>query len=178
MHGMTRRKSVVDAKGCRIASESVADFRRTTHLDTGIPLMGCVSTLPQSADSAARTNVSEHTRAGRPPPDDAAGETTNREEKDDEAHVHTDRANARPIRSGAHSREPSHGYAAQRGVWRAHIFREQRLLIILEPTGSGLTGVQSAKVVTLGEWSDDAPSALELHEPETTDLVVTLGFRH
>ena len=51
-------------------------------------------------------------------------------------------------------------------------------LIILEPTGSGLTGVQSAKVVNLGEWSDDAPSALELHEPETTDLVVTLGFRH
>src|SRR3954451_17186849 len=91
-----------------------------------IPLMGCVSTLPQSADSAARTNVSEHTRAGRPPPDDAAGETTNREEKDDEAHVHTDRANARPIRSGAHSREPSHGSAAQRGVWGAHIFRQQR----------------------------------------------------
>jgi hypothetical protein len=51
-------------------------------------------------------------------------------------------------------------------------------LIILEPAGSGLAGVQSAKVVNLGEWSDDAPSALELHEPETTDLVVTLGFRH
>ena len=51
-------------------------------------------------------------------------------------------------------------------------------LIILEPAGSGLVGVQSAKVVNLGEWSDDAPSALELHEPETTDLVVTLGFRH
>jgi hypothetical protein len=51
-------------------------------------------------------------------------------------------------------------------------------LIILEPAVSGLAGVQSAKVVNLGEWSDDAPSALELHEPETTDLVVTLGFRH
>ena len=51
-------------------------------------------------------------------------------------------------------------------------------LIILEPAGSGLAGVVSAKVVNLGEWSDDAPSALELHEPETTDLVVTLGFRH
>jgi len=38
--------------------------------------------------------------------------------------------------------------------------------------------VVSAKVVNLGEWSDDAPRALELHEPETTDLVVTLGFRH
>jgi hypothetical protein len=44
--------------------------------------------------------------------------------------------------------------------------------------GGGLAGVQSAKVVNLGEWSDDAPSALELHEPETTDLVVTLGLRH
>ena len=51
-------------------------------------------------------------------------------------------------------------------------------LIILEPAGSGLTGVVSAKVVNLGEWSDDASRALELHEPETTDLVVTLGFRH
>ena len=49
-------------------------------------------------------------------------------------------------------------------------------LIILEPAGSGLAGVQSAKVVNLGEWSDDAPSTLELHEPETTDLVVTFGF--
>jgi len=37
---------------------------------------------------------------------------------------------------------------------------------------------REAKVVNLGEWSDDAPRALELHEPETTDLVVTLGFRH
>jgi hypothetical protein len=47
----------------------------------------------------------------------------------------------------------------------------------LEP-GRFRTGVVSAKVVNLGEWSEDAPSALELHEPETTDLVVTLGFRH
>ena len=51
-------------------------------------------------------------------------------------------------------------------------------LIILEPAGSGRAAVQSAKVVNLGDWSDDAPSALELHEPQTTDLVVELGFRH
>src|SRR3954470_14952808 len=89
-----------------------------------IPLMGCVHLTSECRQRCK--NVSEHTRAGRTPPNDAAGETTNRKEKGDEAHVHTDRANARPIRSGAHSREPSHGSAAQRGVWGAHIFRQQR----------------------------------------------------
>jgi hypothetical protein len=51
-------------------------------------------------------------------------------------------------------------------------------LIILEPAGIGRSRVHSAKVVNLGGWSDAAPSALELHEPETTDVVVKLGFLH
>ena len=63
----------------------------------------------------------------------------------------------------------SDGSAAQRGVWEHTYFVNSDGLIILEPAGSGLAGVQWLKVVNLGEWSDDAPSALELHEPETTD---------
>jgi hypothetical protein len=51
-------------------------------------------------------------------------------------------------------------------------------LIILEPAGSGRSRVRSAKVVNLGDWSDAASSALELHEPEMTDVVIMLGFRH
>jgi hypothetical protein len=32
--------------------------------------------------------------------------------------------------------------------------------------------------VNLANWSDDERSGLEVHEPEATDVVVTLGFRH
>src|SRR6478672_7401371 len=64
----------------------------------------------------------------------------------DEAHVHTDRANARPIRSGAHSRGPSDGSAAQRGVWGTHIFRapsSSRVIWICGLIVSAQTGTAS-----------------------------------
>jgi hypothetical protein len=37
---------------------------------------------------------------------------------------------------------------------------------------------ESAMVVNLASWSDDSRSDLELHEPEATDVVITLGLRH
>ena len=37
---------------------------------------------------------------------------------------------------------------------------------------------ESAMVVNLASWSDDSQSSLELHEPEATDVVITLGLRH
>jgi hypothetical protein len=37
---------------------------------------------------------------------------------------------------------------------------------------------QSAKVVNLANWSDDDSTGLELHEPEATDIVITLESRH
>jgi hypothetical protein len=37
---------------------------------------------------------------------------------------------------------------------------------------------QSAKVVNLANWSDDDSTGLELHEPETTDIVITFESRH
>jgi hypothetical protein len=51
-------------------------------------------------------------------------------------------------------------------------------LNILEPAEGSRAGLQSAKVVNLADWSGIASSALEPHEPETTDVVITLGFRH
>ena len=37
---------------------------------------------------------------------------------------------------------------------------------------------EAAMVVNLASWSDDSRSDLELHEPEATDVVITLGLRH
>jgi hypothetical protein len=47
-------------------------------------------------------------------------------------------------------------------------------LNIVEPAET--TG-ESARVVNLANWSDEARSGLEVHEPETTD-VVKLGLKH
>jgi hypothetical protein len=57
-------------------------------------------------------------------------------------------------------------------------FLDQHGLNIVEPVEAAGTGAQSAKVVNLADWSDDERSGLEVHEPETTDVVITLGFRH
>jgi len=32
--------------------------------------------------------------------------------------------------------------------------------------------------VNVASWTDDSRSGLELHEPETTDVVITLGSKH
>jgi hypothetical protein len=39
-------------------------------------------------------------------------------------------------------------------------------------------GIQRAKVVNVANWSDGNPTKLEPHEPEPTDVVVTLGSKH
>jgi hypothetical protein len=51
-------------------------------------------------------------------------------------------------------------------------------LNILEPAEGSRAGVQSAKVVNLADWSEAGSSGLEPHEPEPTDVVIMLGFRH
>jgi hypothetical protein len=48
----------------------------------------------------------------------------------------------------------------------------------VEPVEAAGATAQSAKVVNLASWSDDNRSSLELHEPEATDVVITLGLRH
>jgi hypothetical protein len=51
-------------------------------------------------------------------------------------------------------------------------------LNIVEPAEAGGSGAQSAKVVNVANWSDADPNRLEPHEPEPTDVVVTLGSKH
>ena len=51
---------------------------------------------------------------------------------------------------------------------------DSRGLNIVEPVEDG----ESAMVVNLASWSDDSQSGLDLHEPEATDVVITLGLRH
>ena len=57
-------------------------------------------------------------------------------------------------------------------------FLDSHGLNILELAEASAAGVQSAKVVNLANWSDANPKRLEAHEPEPTDVVVTLGSKH
>ena len=57
-------------------------------------------------------------------------------------------------------------------------FLDRHGLNIVEPVEAAGATAQSAKVVNLASWSDDNRSSLELHEPEATDVVITLGLRH
>jgi hypothetical protein len=54
-------------------------------------------------------------------------------------------------------------------------FLDRNGLNIVEAAGAA---AQSAMVVNLASWSEDNRSGLELHEPEATDVVITLGFKH
>jgi hypothetical protein len=57
-------------------------------------------------------------------------------------------------------------------------FLDSHGLNIVEPVGAAGSSAQSAKVVNLASWSDETRSGLELHEPQTTDMVITLGRSH
>jgi hypothetical protein len=51
-------------------------------------------------------------------------------------------------------------------------------LNIVEPTASNQQGAELGLVVNLANWNDANPRNLELHDPEPTDVVVTLGTGH
>lgn len=57
-------------------------------------------------------------------------------------------------------------------------FLDSNGLNIVEPAEPARAGAQSAKVVNLASWSDANPTDLELHDPEPTDVVITLGSIH
>ena len=61
------------------------------------------------------------------------------------------------------------------GVVRMLPLRYVSGLNIVEPVeAAGVSGI----VVNLASWSDDSQSGLEVHEPEATDVVITLELRH
>jgi hypothetical protein len=53
-------------------------------------------------------------------------------------------------------------------------FLDSNGLSIVEPASAGGAGAQSAKVVNLANWSEADPNRLEPHQPEPTEIVVTL----
>ena len=57
-------------------------------------------------------------------------------------------------------------------------FLDRNGLNIMEPAEAARADGQSAKVVNLASWSDGNPNRLEAHEPEPTDVIVTLGSQH
>ena len=58
-------------------------------------------------------------------------------------------------------------------------FLDSNGLNIVEPAGEGPgAGVQAARVVNLANWSDANLTKLATHEPEPTDSIVELGFKH
>ena len=57
-------------------------------------------------------------------------------------------------------------------------FLDQHGLNIVEPVEAAEPAAECARVVNLGNWSDDRRSTLKLHEPAATDVVVTLGSKH
>ena len=57
-------------------------------------------------------------------------------------------------------------------------FLDEHGLNIVEPVEAAEPAAECARVVNLGNWSDDRRSTLKLHEPAATDVVVTLGSKH
>ena len=51
-------------------------------------------------------------------------------------------------------------------------------LNIVEPTDSDQRGAEVGLVVNLASWNDASPRSLEPHDPEPTDVVITLGMAH
>jgi hypothetical protein len=62
-------------------------------------------------------------------------------------------------------------------VFGEHTFFLDRLNIV-EPVEAAEPAAECARVVNLGNWSDDRRSTLKLHEPAATDVVVTLRSKH
>jgi hypothetical protein len=57
-------------------------------------------------------------------------------------------------------------------------FLDNHGLNIVEPAEAAGSGAQLAKVVNVANWSDANRRRLEPHEPEPTNVVVTLGSQH
>ena len=56
-------------------------------------------------------------------------------------------------------------------------FLDRNGLNIVEPASAAGGGSQWAKVVKLANWSEANPNRLEPHQPEPTDIIVTLGSK-
>jgi hypothetical protein len=66
-----------------------------------------------------------------------------------------------------------------RGIFGDHtFFLDGNGLNIVEPAEPTQEGAQAGKVVNLASWNDADPPKLAPHEPEPTEVVIVLGFKH
>jgi hypothetical protein len=66
-----------------------------------------------------------------------------------------------------------------RGLFGDHtFFLDGNGLNIVEPAEPTQEGVQAGRVVNLASWIDADPPKLAPHEPEPTEVVIALGFKH
>ena len=97
----------------------------------------------------------------------------------DEIDFGTDRANPKPVRSPSHSQ--SHPVLTRLNeLFGDHtFFVDSDGLSIVEPIDGPAPGrTQAARVVNVANWSDDSLANLAAHEPEPTDAIVELGYKH
>jgi hypothetical protein len=57
-------------------------------------------------------------------------------------------------------------------------FLDRNGLNIVEPTELPRPNVQAGRVINLANWSDPDLTSLVPHEPEPTDAIVELGYKH
>ncbi|HKA70163.1 MAG TPA: hypothetical protein VKE26_00045 [Xanthobacteraceae bacterium] len=57
-------------------------------------------------------------------------------------------------------------------------FLDRNGLNIVEPTELPQTNVHAGRVINLANWSDPDLTSLVPHEPEPTDAIVELGYKH
>jgi len=57
-------------------------------------------------------------------------------------------------------------------------FLDSNGLNIVESTPAPQPGVQTARVINVANWADAKLTSLMPHEPEPTDAVIDLGFKH
>jgi hypothetical protein len=63
-----------------------------------------------------------------------------------------------------------------KGLYGDHtFFLASNGLNIVEPIPRSNSGVQTATVVNLANWTDESATSLAPHEPEATDLIVELA---
>jgi hypothetical protein len=97
----------------------------------------------------------------------------------DEIDFGTDRANPKPVR--AQAIPESHPVLTRLNeLFGDHtFFINSDGLSIVEPIdGPASPRTQAARVVSVANWSDESLANLATHEPEPTDAIVELGYKH
>ena len=97
----------------------------------------------------------------------------------DEIDFGTDRANPKPVRAQAIPESHPVLTPLNELFGDYTFFIDSDGLSIVEPIdGPAPRRTQAARVVSVANWSDESLANLAAHEPEPTDAIVELGYKH